>query len=156
MSTIIIVPFARKKFDGTTNPKTYPFWNEVIEQLQSKYHLVQVGERGEDKLVQDVRFNLSQKEHKKLLSEALTFMSVDTWYPHFAHKQGKPGVVIWGKSNPRIFGYETHFNIYKDTRYFRKEQFRVWNDEPYDVSVFLEPSKVIEAVETCVRFLTQN
>lgn len=154
MAKIIIVPFSRKNPDGSINAKTYPFWGSLISLLQKQHHsLTQIGEVGEEKLVPDVRFNLRKHEHKKLLAEHDTFISVDTWYPHFAHKLGRPGVVIWGKSDPKIYGYDTHFNIFKDRRFFRKEQFRVWAEEPYDASVFLSPDEVMKCVETCVKFL---
>lgn len=148
------MPFSRRNYDGSMSAKTYPFWKDLIGLLHNNNHtLTQIGEIGEEKLVSDVRFNLQKKDHKKLLAEHDTFISVDTWYPHFAHKLGRPGVVIWGKSDPAIYGYDTHFNIFKDRRYFRKEQFRIWSEEPYDANVFLTADKVLESVETCIKFL---
>lgn len=154
MSAILIIPYPRRNQDGSKNAKLYPWWEKVIEELKRTYNLIQLGEKGEKELVEDVRFNYTKQQHTELLKNSLTFVSVDTWYPHFARKI-RPGVVIWGKSNPDIYGYPEHFNIFKDRKYFRKEQFKTWTTEKYEEHVFIEPEIVVQSVETCVKFLTQ-
>ena len=57
---IIIHPFAKKLNNGKENPKNYPYWKELIEQIDEP--IIQVGIEGEEQLVPDFRKNLSLLE----------------------------------------------------------------------------------------------
>jgi hypothetical protein len=57
------------------------------------------------------------------------------------------GVVIWGKSDPLLFGYPENVNLLKDRKYLRARQFYIWDDEPFDPEVFVEPAEVVKAVK---------
>jgi hypothetical protein len=43
-----------------------------------------------------------------------------------------PGCVIWGVSDPNIFGYFYNKNILKNKSYLRNDQFGVWKNEIKD------------------------
>ncbi len=141
MQKCIISPFSRPLRNGKPNPKNYPYFKELIKLLP--YHVIQVGVKGEEKLVKDCRFNLSIKELEALIKECDLWISVDSFLPHLAHHVGKPGIVIWGKSDPLIFGYSENKNVIMSRENLRTNQFIFWEDEPYDKDVFVKPDKVL-------------
>jgi hypothetical protein len=63
---------------------------------------------------------------------------------------GRPGVVIFGPSDPVIFGHEENVNLLKDRRFLRKQQFWLWSQiEPHLASnpdIFVSPEVVVAAV----------
>jgi len=144
MQTCIISPFSRPLRNGNPNPKNYPYWKELIKLLP--YHVIQVGVEGEERLVDDVRFNLSLKELEALIKECDLWISVDSFLPHLAHHVGKPGIVIWGKSDPLIFGYKENKNVILSRKNLRTNQFIFWEDEPYDKSVFSKPKHILTLI----------
>ena len=56
---IIISPYSKALFNGKQNPKNYPYWKELIEQIDEP--IIQVGIEGEKQLVPDFRKNLLLK-----------------------------------------------------------------------------------------------
>lgn len=144
MKTCIISPFSRPLRNGKPNPKNYPYWKELIELLP--YHVIQIGVKGEEKLVKDCRFNLSIKELKKLIKDCDLWISVDTFLPHLAHHVGKSGVVIWGTSDPNIFGYLENKNVIINREKLRSNQFIFWENEVFDESVFPKPEQLLNAI----------
>jgi hypothetical protein len=146
---ILISPWSRELRDKSQNPKNYPWWPEVIEGLKDDYDLIQLGIAGETKLVEDFRINLSLRIIGELLlaPECFTWIAVDNFFPHLAHVVGKePGVVLWGISDPNIFGYRENKNLLKARKYLREQQFQIWDGLTYDPRVFVSPERVIEAV----------
>lgn len=146
---IIISPWSKELRDKSYNPKNYPYWPEVIEGLKDDYDLIQIGVTNEKKLVDDFRINLSLKIIGELLMAPKCYMwiSVDNFLPHLAHVVGKePGVVLWGISDPNIFGYRENKNLLKARKYLREHQFGIWDGLTYDPKVFVTADRVIEAV----------
>ena len=136
---IVISPFSRKRRDGKPSAKDYPYWEELLKLLPEP--IVQIGEPGERKLVNDFR-TYSFPELKEFIKEMDFFISVDNFFPHFCHHYGRHGIVLWGKSDPQIVGYPENMNLLKDRKNLRLDQFMWWHDEPYDSSVFVEPLEV--------------
>jgi ADP-heptose:LPS heptosyltransferase len=132
------------------NAKQYPFWNEVITLLRiTGETIIQIGLSGEAKLegVDDFFTNLPFREIDKLLLECKMFMSVDNCLPHLAHYLGvKKGIVIWGPSDPDIFGYPEFCNLLKDRKYLRKDMFDKWEKCQFNKDAFVDPSVVANAV----------
>jgi ADP-heptose:LPS heptosyltransferase len=130
------------------NPKNYPYWKELLALLK-KEHIIQLGVKGkgEEKLTKDFRRDLSLGEIKKLINECDFWISVDNFFPHLAHHVLKPGVVIFGKSDPDIFGYPENINVLKDRKYIRKNQFALWEEEPYNEEVFVKPDLIIKNIK---------
>jgi len=146
---ILISPWSKILRDKSYNPKNYPWWPDIIEDLKEDWHIVQIGVTEEVKLVEDFRINLPLKVIGDLLMDENlhTWISVDNFLPHLAHVVGcKPGVVLWGVSDPNIFGYRENKNLLKARKYLRQDQFGIWDGRKYDSNVFVPPSKVIEAV----------
>lgn len=150
---IIISPFAKRireherveELRGTPHPKNYPFWKELIPMINE--HIVQVGVEGEEQLVSDFRKNLSLKELEKLVHECKTWISVDSFFQHFCWDLGKRGIVLWGQSDPIIFGHPENVNLLKDRKYLREHQFWMWEQTRADPNHFVKPDVVINALK---------
>jgi len=146
---ILISPWSKELRDKSYNPKNYPYWPEVIENLKEDWDIVQIGVTGEKKLTDDFRINLPLREVSELLlsPNCYTWISVDNFLPHLAHVIGRDGgVVIWGISDPNIFGYRENKNLLKARKYLRERQFAIWDGLTYDPKVFVTADRVIEAV----------
>ena len=139
---IIISPWSQKLRNGKENPKNYPYWPELISLIDD--HIVQVGVDNEKILVDDYRFNLSLKELECLVKSCETWIAVDSFFQHFCWDIGKPGIVLWGQSDPLIFGHPENINLLKDREYLRQNQFHLWEDATYKKEVFVDPIEVIK------------
>lgn len=139
---ILIAPYAKKLRNGKENPKNYPYWNKLISLIDEP--IVQIGIKNEIQLVDDFRQNLSMSELKELVLECRTWISVDSFFQHFAWDLGKYGVVLWGQSDPLIFGHPENTNLLKDRKYLREKQFWLWEQCEYRDDVFVEPDEVIK------------
>jgi|ERR1035437_2258662 ADP-heptose:LPS heptosyltransferase len=143
---IIIAPWARKLPEDKSQPKNYPWWPRVIELLGDSEPIIQVGVEGEKQLVPDFRKNLKLTELCELLQECRTWCSVDSFFQHLAWDLGKPGVVIWGQSDPIIFGHPENINLLKDRKYLREKQFWLWSQTPFKPEAFVTPEEVKTAI----------
>jgi ADP-heptose:LPS heptosyltransferase len=139
---IIVSPFAKKLLNGKPNPKDYPYWKELISLI--KEPIVQVGVDGEEQLVEDFRKNLSLPELKELVLQCRTWISVDSFFQHFCWDVGKYGIVIWGQSDPNIFGHPENINLLKGRNYLLEKQFFMWEMVSYRNDCFLEPKEIIK------------
>lgn len=142
---IIISPYSKMLRNGKMNPKNYPYWKELIKLLKSE-NIVQVGVTGEEKLVNDFRKNLSLDELVSLIKKCNYWISVDNFFPHLSRHVGKPGVVIWGVSDPKIFGYPENLNILKNRSLLRPNQFDLWESFDFDPNVFVKPSEIVKQI----------
>ena len=135
---ILISPYSKKLRNGKMNSKNYPYWKELIKLINSD-NIIQLGVNEEIQLVKDFRKNLSLKDIKLLIQQCDCWLSVDNFFPHLAHHVGKSGIVIWGYSDPNIFGYPENLNILKDRSLLRKNQFDIWESCEFNPNVFLSP-----------------
>lgn len=143
---IIISPYSKKLRSGNVNPKNYPYWKELITLIDQK-NIVQVGIDGEDQLVPNFKKNLTLDDLLLMISNCKYWISVDNFFPHLAHHIKKPGVVIWGKSDPNIFGYPENLNILKDRSLLRTNQFDIWDSCEFDSSVFVKTYEIIKKID---------
>lgn len=142
---ILISPFARKLRNGQPNPKNYCYWKELILLIESTgEEIIQVGVDDEEQLVEDFRKNLSLKELEKLVTECRTWISVDSFFQHFAWDLNKYGIVLWGQSDPIIFGHPENTNLLKHRKYLRPNQFLMWEQCEYKTDCFVDPKEVIK------------
>ena len=104
---IYIAPYAKPLKNGKENPKNYPYWAEVIETLWPDYHLLQLVFKDEKILPTVTVFHYSKLESvENVMRDCVTWISVDNFLPHMVcNLKGVKGVVIWGKSDPLLFGY---------------------------------------------------
>lgn len=143
---IIISPFARKMRNGELHPKDYPYWREVISGIKDE-HVVQIGVTGETQLTEDFRTNLPFSELEKLVHECRTWISVDSFFQHFCWDLNKRGIVIFGQSDPNIFGHVENVNLLKDRKYLRDKQFWLWEQAQFNADAFVSPDVVLKALE---------
>jgi len=146
--TVLISPYSRKLRNEKNNPKNFPHWGKLVRLLKNDGHyIIQVGVTGERELsgVDEVKFNLSIKDLTELFNTCDTWFSVDNFFQHFASHLNKPGIVIFGKSDPDIFGYKENLNILKDRKNLRAKQFDIWESCEYDESVFPSAEEVFKA-----------
>lgn len=131
--------------NGAKHPKNYPFWVEVLSRI--KEPVIQVGVDGETQITQDFRKNLPLSQLSELVKECKTWMSCDSFFQHFCWDLGKPGVVVFGQSDPNIFGHPENINLLKDRSYLREKQFWIWEQAEYNEDAFVSPDVVIEALK---------
>jgi ADP-heptose:LPS heptosyltransferase len=143
---ILIAPYSKRMRNGMPSPKDYPYWDRLIK-LLNKEPIVQIGIEGEVQLVPDFRKGLPIKDIEWLVTQCSYWISVDSFLPHMASHLGKLGVVLWGPSDPLIFGYPQNLNLLKDRRYLRKRQFEIWETDSFNPEAFLTPRQVIDAIE---------
>jgi ADP-heptose:LPS heptosyltransferase len=141
---IIISPFAQKLRNGNLNPKNYPieYWKELIKMIDEP--IIQVGVEGEEQLVDMFVKNMSLPRLRELIQECRTWVGVDSFFQHLAWDEGKQGIVLWGPSDPLIFGHPENINLLKDRSYLVENQFIWWEATPHSNARFVEPKKVIE------------
>jgi ADP-heptose:LPS heptosyltransferase len=139
---IIIAPYAQKLRNGKENPKNYPHWLELIKLI--KEPIVQVGVKEEQQLVDDFRPNLSLTELAELVNECRTWISVDSFFQHFCWDLQKTGIVIWGPSDPNIFGHPENINLLKARKYLTPNPFLMWEMSEYDPKRFVLPKEIIK------------
>ena len=147
---IVIAAYAAKLATDKVNPKNYPMWGEVVRLLNEAGHEVtQIGCDGEARIhgVAHFLLNWPLERLKWLIENSDLWISVDSFLPHLCATEGlKTGIVLWGVSDDRIWGYPHNINLVKDYKYLRKWQFAHWKDEWYDAEAFVAPEAVIEAV----------
>jgi len=155
MKRIMIAPFAAKLKNGKRNPKNYPYWEEVVELLKKEYSEIiieQIGVTGERVLNGISEITLNAPLNTVLLERvksADVIITVESFLFHYCAYYGIDCIVIWGQSDPNIFGYEYQTNILKSRKYLRKNQFADFFSDGnivYNKEVFAEPEKVVEII----------
>ncbi len=150
---IVISPWSAKLIkDGIERPnaKNYPYWRQLVALLRKDGHTVyQIGLGGERIIgANGFLFNQKFEDLKKLIINTHTWVSVDNFLPHFVNTEcmQKPGFVVFGLSDPRIYGYSYNRNLLKSEEYLRPDQANMWFDiAPQDDAYFdyLEIRKII-------------
>jgi ADP-heptose:LPS heptosyltransferase len=149
--TIVIFPYSRKLRNGKINPKNWPqeYWVDLVKKLKEQdYYITQVGTSNELKIdgIDEFKINLSLDELKQLILSSSIWISVDSFAQHLAHLVPKPGIVLFGQSDPLIFGHKENINLIKDRTYLREKQFDIWECAECNNEAFVEPSVVLDAV----------
>ena len=106
--------------------------------------IIQVGVEGEEQLVDTFVKNMPLPRLRELLQECRTWIGVDSFFQHLGWDEGKQGIVLWGPSDPLIFGHPENINLLKDRSYLVDNQFIWWEATPHSNARFVEPQKVIE------------
>lgn len=159
MSRILIAPYPAKLRNQPVSAKHYPSWSELVFMLKANGHeIIQIGVKDEPRIngVDQFIVGWPFPKIRTLMEECDTFISVDSWFPHFAYYYRLPrGVVLWGKSNPAIWGYPENENLFVSEANFRQWQYQDWESEPHDLSVFVPARQVVWAVERVLHGRTQ-
>lgn len=148
---IIISPYARMLRTGDKNhPKNYPHWDRLLPMLKELGEsITQVGSGVEEPLpgINEFKFNLPLEQLADLIKQSKTWISVDSFFQHYAWHVGKRGVALWGQSDPVIFGHPENINLLKDRKYLRDKQFWLWEQTTYNPEAFVQPEEVLAAVK---------
>jgi ADP-heptose:LPS heptosyltransferase len=154
---ILIHPNPRKNPDNTINAKTYPweYWEQFVSLFKQKYPDIDiycVGLSGDKPINGTIAyFDLPLAKIKSLAEEALLVISVDSFLQHLLAKSNKPMIVLWGPSNPEIFGYDKNINLYVDKKYFRPDPYGVWQIIKWNKDAFILPEKIMDSLEPFIR-----
>ena len=147
---IVIACWAARMPNGNRNAKNFPWWKELVDLLNVEGHeVIQVAAAGEEKVEGVSMFlqGFSLEKLEQVLREADTWISVDSWLPHFcATMRLSTGIVIWAQSNPKIWGYPHNVNLLKSNEYLRPYQYAPWFDVPYNEDAFVSPEAVMDAL----------
>lgn len=145
---IIISPYAKAMRNGQPHPKNYPWWPELVKLIQDtgKFELVQIGVEGEQQLVPDFRKNLSIARLEELVHACTTWISVDSFFQHLCWYHGKRGIVLFGQSDPNIFGHPENVNLLVDRKHLRPHQFWLWEQAEFKAEAFVSPEVVLSTL----------
>lgn len=142
---ILISPYARGMRNDKPHPKNYPYWKDLLDHINEE--VVQVGVAGEEQLVSDFRTNLKLPELAELVNECKTWISVDSFFQHFCWDLKKSGIVLFGQSDPNIFGHPENINLLKDRKYLREKQFWLWEQCEFNANAFVKPSVILQELK---------
>jgi len=151
---ILISPWSRPTPEGKPSPKNYPHWPEVARALAASGHeVLQLSVSGEPDVpgCHARRDDVPLRAVEALIRASETWVSVDNFFHHLAWSVGKPGVAVFGLSDPDIFGHPENVNLIRDRRFLRKRQFGLWSQEPPRPEAFVVPGDVIAAVVRVLR-----
>jgi ADP-heptose:LPS heptosyltransferase len=132
------MPCERKLRNGEKNPRDYPYWNELLSSLEE--HSV---------VICNDKMPLPQLElYLKSFDLVLT---IDSFIQHFCWYHNVPTVVIWGTSDPNIFGHKENYNLLLNRNTLREKQFDIWETEKYNPDVFPDAKTVRAYInENCI------
>lgn len=147
---ILYAPFAARtpSMNFEPSPKDYPFAKELAELLEKEYELIQVGGNGDEQVAKDFRKNLPFTEVSKLIKESVTGICVDSYLQHHYWYQDRKAIVLWGISDPNIFGHPEQVNLIKDRKYLRDNQFDLYYRNQYNPEAFVSPEVVLTALKS--------
>lgn len=149
--TIVLAPYSAWLPNRPDNPKNYPYWDKVIKFLKRRnVYIIQIGAH-KIKVIPNVDeyiFEPSFRQLVNLINEADLWVSVDSFLQHFVrlNNLNTVGVVVWGPSNPNIFGYKENVNVYLDEKFFRPNQFDVWFFETFDQQNWVSAEVVADKI----------
>lgn len=120
------------------NAKSYPYWDDFVKLAQEH----------EIKYITGI---MTIEEIRALVEWSDAWITIDTFLQHFcAYFKLKRGIVLWGKSDPNLFGYPHNINLLKDRKYLRINQFRDWTREHNDIEnnpeSFVSPETLLNAL----------
>lgn len=151
---MVISPWSKVLRDGRQSPKSYPWWPDVVHQLRYELDVkvTQVGISGEPLIgAWSLATDFTVPELAGLLKACDCWISVDNFWHHMAAYYKVPGVVIFSKSDPRIFGHSQNTNLFLDKSWLRPNQFGTWEDDQHEQESFVRPHVVVKAVGEILR-----
>lgn len=138
--------FSVKGHPQFKNPKNYPFWRQLVALLRLQGHrVIQIGLSGEKTIgANGFLYNKSLGEIAGMIPNYDLWLSVDNFLPHLVKAMApeKQGIVIFSRSDPKIYGYEENINILVDKKYLRPDQFGLWWNCEFILEAFPDPELV--------------
>ena len=144
---ILFATFAAKapSLKGQPSPKDYPHARQLAELLKG-HNLIQVGGDGDEQLTPDFRRNLSFNELGNLIHESRTGICCDSYLQHYYWFLKRRAIVLFGISDPIIFGHPENINLLKDRSFLRPQQFDLYYVNQYKPEAFVTPEEVLKAL----------
>lgn len=100
----------------TPNKDWFPeYWVEIVKILREDFDVIQFGGPNEQEIPGVTTYLLGRtsiRQTAALLTQCLTFVSIDSFVGHCAPAVGTRGVVLFGRSNPYIAGHTINKNIW--------------------------------------------
>lgn len=116
------------------NAKSYPYWEEFLALAK-------------DHEIKEIKGILPEQEIIDLVNWCDVWITIDSFLQHLCHYHKlKSGIVIWGKSDPKIFGYDYNKNLLKDRKKLRLDQFRWWKDIKLDKDDFVSADDLYKSL----------
>jgi len=125
MKSILIIPYSRTLPNKIENPKNYSKWQDLINLLiNDNFKVYQLVFGQDEPTFNNVEMLCNYDEDKQynILLQVNCWISVDSYFQHFAKYYNIPGVVIWTLSNPTIYGYPENMNLFSNSNFFIKEE----------------------------------
>ena len=147
--TVLIFPWAKALRNGNENPKNYPYWKDLVELLRgNNYHVVQISLLHEKEIGADERRSLVYKQVCALINEGPLIITIDSFAQHLCWSLGKKCIVLWGPSDPLVFGHPCHINLQKDRKFIREgfRHFDTWESCELCPEAFVSPVEVVQAL----------
>jgi ADP-heptose:LPS heptosyltransferase len=121
----------------------------LVGLLNQECEITQIGMPGEKQLdgVSSMLVGRPLDELKSLIGSSNLWISVDNFLPHLANLIKKPGVVIFGPSDPLIFGHKQNINILKDRTLLREKQFDIWESCDVNDDRFYSPAEIMKIIK---------
>jgi hypothetical protein len=134
---------------GKENAKNYPYFKDFLDickknKLPFKFVQVIFGNEAPIKECDLAWINPSTTELKKGLCDCKTWISIDNFMGHLGAYLNKPGVVIFGPSDPRIFGYLSNMNLFKYEGYFRPDIYGNWISAEFNKDAFIPAQELYD------------
>jgi len=88
-------------------------WENTVNLLKKDFDIVQVGLPNEEliKGAIDLKGKMPFRYILALVKYCASWIDIDSFLQHTGAAVGKPGVVLWGRTNPRIFGHACNTNM---------------------------------------------
>lgn len=97
--------------------------------------------------VKEIKGILPEPEIIDLVNWCDVWITIDSFLPHLCQYHNlKKGIVLWGKSDPTIFGYKSNINLLKDRKRLRPDQFRWWNDVKHSNEDWVLPEEILKVL----------
>jgi ADP-heptose:LPS heptosyltransferase len=146
---LLFAPFAARSpsLGGKPSPKDYPFAKELAELLELSHEVIQLGGNEDAQVAKDVRRNLPHEQVCELIKWSDTGVCVDSYLQHAFWEVGKPAIVLFGISDPIIFGHPENVNLLRDRKFLRERQFDLYYTNEYCNEAFVSPKEVIAKLE---------
>src|SRR4030095_1959806 len=117
--TILFAPFAARapSLNGKPSPKDYPHAKKLAELWEKEHNVIQVGGNGDEQVAKELRRNLSFEQVGELIKGCDTGICVDSYLQHHFWFAGKRAIVLFGISDPIIFGHPENLNLLGDRKF---------------------------------------
>jgi ADP-heptose:LPS heptosyltransferase len=119
--------------NGRENPKNYPFREELYELLKG-HEII------------EIQKPIPLEDSIRYIKEADAIICIDSYLQHLCWYVGKQAIVLWGQSDPEIFGHKENLNLLKNKKYLREKQFWLWEQTLYNEDVFVSPKEIINCL----------